>query len=262
VALSAKKIALVVLFSCVGAQATRCGVNSLHHAVITATEVQMGQFVLFRGEVVKLPEAKKFETGGCCEGRECTSVQCSMPVLPPPAMFLDYSVSQSLWGESTKPVIDAFYESSVPCGNFKPVLHEKIITICTFGVGSDDASAWCEPPIPDTEAALREVRGWIPEAIQHQKREKISEQEARAHVVHKVKPVLPKLYLAPGTPLHGDIVVRIFIGTSGQVQSIRALNGQQPLTQAAINAVSLWRFRPFRTAGRLVKIDTKITVHF
>jgi outer membrane biosynthesis protein TonB len=56
---------------------------------------------------------------------------------------------------------------------------------------------------------------------------------------------------------------RIFISTGGMVWSIRGISGSSfALRQAAINAVSLWRYKPFRAAGRPMKVDTTVTIHF
>jgi hypothetical protein len=43
---------------------------------------------------------------------------------------------------------------------------------------------------------------------------------------------------------------------------ISALSGPPELRQSAINAVSLWRYKPFQAGGHLVKVDTTATVHF
>jgi outer membrane biosynthesis protein TonB len=122
---------------------------------------------------------------------------------------------------------------------------------------------YCQSPIADTEANLREVRGWIPQAIRRQQREKVSEGEARAHLIYKVKPVYPKIDGPSGkVRAKGDVLVRIFVSTRGDVEAISALSGPSELRQSAINAVSLWRYRPFQAGGHLVKVDTTATVHF
>jgi len=123
---------------------------------------------------------------------------------------------------------------------------------------------WCTRPITDNGENLARVRAWIPEAVRAQQRVKVSEEEARSHLIHKVNPVLPKVNLAPGgDQLKGDVVVRIFISTAGTVRSIHAISGPSfVLRQAAINAVSLWRYKPFRAAGRPTKVDTTATIHF
>jgi protein TonB len=122
---------------------------------------------------------------------------------------------------------------------------------------------YCQSPIADTEVNLREVLGWIPQAIGRQQREKVTEDEARAHLIYKVKPVYRKVNGPSGkVRLKGDVLVRIFISGRGNVQAISALRGPPELRQSAINAVSLWRYKPFHAGGHLVKVDTTVTVHF
>jgi outer membrane biosynthesis protein TonB len=173
-------------------------------------------------------------------------------------------VNETLWGDTRKPVIHSTYDAPSPCGASKPVLHAKVIALCaTFEGWPENGPMYCQRTIADTEANVREVRAWIPLAISRQQRDKISEEEAQAHLIHKVRPVYPKVDGPPGkSAVKGDVVVRIFISRSGNVESIRAISGPQELSQSAINAVSLWRYRPFRASGRPIKVDTTATVHF
>jgi hypothetical protein len=265
---SAKSIVLAVLCSsCFAQAAPHCTSNALHDAVMTAADAKMDGYALFRGEVSALPQDlnQSQQHGGCCEGRDCISVQCSSPLTLPPFMVFEYSVHEVLWGDTSRPTVHSFYEAASACGSFKPVLHENIITYCSFPEGGDDSSVWwCTRPITDDGENLARVRAWIPEAVRAPQRVKLSEEEARSHLIHKVNPVLPKVNLAPGgDQLKGDVVVRIFISTAGTVRSIRAISGPSfVLRQAAINAVSLWRYKSFRAAGRPTKVDTTATIHF
>jgi hypothetical protein len=265
---SARSIALAVLCSsCFAQAAPHCTSAALHDAVMTAADAKMDGYALFRGEVSALPQDlnQSLKNGGCCEGPECISVQCSSPLTLPPFMVFEYSVHEVLWGDTSRPTVRSFYEAASACGSFKPALHENIITYCSLPEGGDDSSVWwCARPITDNGENLARVRTWIPEAARAQQRLKVSEEEARSHLIHKVNPVLPKVDLAPGgDQLKGDVVVRIFISTGGAVRSIRAISGPSfVLRQAAINAVSLWRYKPFCVAGRPTKVDTTVTIHF
>ena len=262
-----KSLLLAMLLCSICAHAAqRCGVAALHDQVMTAAEVNMGPFLLFRGEVAKIEQEPPLETG-CCVGDDCITTQCSSPDLkikPTPWTHVDYTVNETLWGDTHKPVIHSTYEAPSPCGSSKPVLHAKVIAFCaTFEGWPENDPMYCRRPIADTEANLREVREWIPQAISRQQRDKISEEEAQAHLIHKVRPVYPKVDGPPGkSAVKGDVVVRIFISRSGIVESIRAISGPQELSQSAINAVSLWRYRPFRASGHTIKVDTTATVHF
>lgn len=269
-ATSAKNITFAILLWCGYAQASqRCGSAALYDQSMAAADAQMGPFVLFRGEIEALPREDKRSSPpsgtSCCVDKACPNVLCSAPsVKLTPPMFLDYAVTETLWGEATKPLIHAWYEAVSPCGQFNPVLHAKVITYCSSSEGwAGNVFTWCQRPIADTEENLRRVRAWIPQAMSRQVRKKMSEEEAQSHLIYKVSPVLPKV----DPPLtkdraKGDVVVRIFINRSGTVRSLRAISGPPQLTQSAVNAVSLWRFKPFSANGRLIKVDTTVTVHF
>ena len=264
----AKNILLAMLFCCVWAHASpRCGVEALHDHVMTAAEKYMEPFLLFRGEVATIQQDPPLEAG-CCTGAECISVQCALPDLgknaPTPETRVDYTVNETLWALGGRTVIHEAVQFPSPCGTSKPTLHEKVIAFCAVFTGwPEDGPMYCQSPIADTEADLREVRGWIPQAIQRQQRKKVSEGEARAHLIYKVKPVYPKIDGHSGrVSVKGDVLVRIFISRRGDVESISALSGPSELRQSAINAVSLWRYRPFQAGGHVVKVDTTATVHF
>jgi hypothetical protein len=181
-----------------------------------------------------------------------------------PETRADYTVNETIWALGSRTVIHGAVQFPSPCGSSKPTLHEKVIAFCAVFTGwPENGPMYCQSPIADTEASLREVRGWIPLAIRRQQREKVTEEQARAHLIYKVKPVYPKVDGPSGrVSVKGDVLVRIFIGRRGDVESISALSGPPELRQSAINAVSLWRYKPFQAGGHLVKVDTTATVHF
>jgi TonB family protein len=265
----ARTIALAVVFCCCCAQASpRCGMEALHDQVTTAADANMGPFVFFRGEVKITPQEKKQVPpggGSCCVDKACPNVQCSMPSVKiklTPITYLDYKVNETLWGGVAKSLIHGAYQFPTDCGTFAPAPHQKVIAFCSVFTGwPENGPMYCDLPIADSEENLREVRQWIPQAIELQQREKVSEEEARAHLIYKVNPVYPKRS-PPIDKLTGDVVVRIFISEQGTIRSTRAISGPPELGQSAINAVSLWQFKPFLTNGRPVKIDTTVTVHF
>lgn len=262
-----QKVALAILVWCNYAQAAPpCTLTALHERVMTAANVNMGTFVIFRGEVVLIGRPSPAEGACGCSGADCISTQCWTPPasLMAPTRQLDYAVNETIWGvgAAPKPLIHVALEAMSRCGPFNPVLHDKIIAFCsTFSGWPDDGPMYCERPVADTEENLRQVRSWIPAANKLRQREKISEADARTHLIHKTNPVYPQ-YLRGKTRVTGDVVVRIFINTAGSVESISAISGPQDLRQSVVNAVSLWRYKPFMANGRPLRVDTNMTVHF
>jgi TonB family protein len=262
-------LALALLMCCYCAQASpRCGLEALHDQVMTAVDLNMGPFVLFRGQVQLTPQEKKHipsNGGSCCVDKACPNVQCAMPSVktkPSPVTYLDYTVNETLWGGVAKPVIHGAQQLPTECGSFTPVPHQKVIAYCSvFSGWPDNGPMYCDLPIADTEENLREVRQWIPQATHLQQREKVSEHEARAHLIYKTYPVYPRRF-PPMNKMKGDVVVRIFIDEQGTIRSLRAISGPSELGQLAVNAVSLWQFKPFLIDGRPARIDTTVTVHF
>jgi TonB family protein len=265
----ASNVALALLFSCCCARASpRCGAEALHDQVMTAADANMGPFVLFRGQVQLTPQEKKHvpsNGGTCCVDKACPNVQCAMPsvkIKPYPVTYLDYTVNETLWGGVAKLLIHGAHQLPTECGSFTPVPHQNVIAFCSVFAGwPDNGPMYCDLPIADTEENLWEVRQWIPQAIKLQQREKISEEEARAHLIYRTDPIYPRRF-PPIDKMKGDVVVRVFINEQGTIRSVRAISGPAELGQLAINAVSLWQFKPFLINGRPARIDTTVTVHF
>lgn len=63
--------------------------------------------------------------------------------------------------------------------------------------------------------------------------------------------------------VQGLVVLAAVIGKDGNVQSLKVLNSPSPvLSQAAMDAVKQWKYRPFMLNGTPVEVDTQITVNF
>jgi protein TonB len=62
--------------------------------------------------------------------------------------------------------------------------------------------------------------------------------------------------------VQGAVVMHAIIGTDGSVQQLRLLSGNPLLVHAAMQAVRMWRYRPFLLDGKPVEGETDITVNF
>lgn len=60
----------------------------------------------------------------------------------------------------------------------------------------------------------------------------------------------------------GDVVLEIMVGTDGAVISVRALNGDPLLADAAGAAVREWHYDPYRLQGALAEFQTDVTLKF
>jgi periplasmic protein TonB len=52
------------------------------------------------------------------------------------------------------------------------------------------------------------------------------------------------------------------ISKNGMIENLRVLSGSPMLTQAALDAVSQWRYRPYLLNGEPVAVETTINVVF
>lgn len=88
----------------------------------------------------------------------------------------------------------------------------------------------------------------------------LSEEAARAALIHIVNPVYPPEALAQ--KLHGPVVLQAVVGRDGSVQDLKIVRGYFVLGKAAIAAVRQWRFQPYSLNGRSAATQTLITINF
>lgn len=78
-------------------------------------------------------------------------------------------------------------------------------------------------------------------------------------VTRKVDPVYPS-----GTErvAHGTVLLQAIIGRDGAVVNLRPVSGPEMLSVAAMDAVKLWRFQPYRVNGEPAEVETTVAVEF
>jgi TonB family protein len=79
-------------------------------------------------------------------------------------------------------------------------------------------------------------------------------------VISQVPPIYPAK--ARKKHIEGQVLLQARIGVDGIVQDLKVISGNRELTQAAIDAVRQWRYRPTLKDGTPVEVTTKITVTF
>jgi protein TonB len=58
------------------------------------------------------------------------------------------------------------------------------------------------------------------------------------------------------------VVLEATISKSGSIENLRVVSGQAMLRQAALDAVSQWRYRPYLLNGEPVAVETTVNVVF
>lgn len=80
------------------------------------------------------------------------------------------------------------------------------------------------------------------------------------NLIHRVEPPYPPI--ARQIRLQGTVVLRAMIGSDGNIERIQVISGHPILVQAARNAVSQWRYRPYFLNGMAIPVETEVTVKF
>ena len=89
---------------------------------------------------------------------------------------------------------------------------------------------------------------------------RVSSGVAQGLLVHQVKPAYPPL--AMQARIQGTVVLQAVIAKDGTVQGLRVVSGHPMLVQAALDAVQLWRYKPYLLNDQPVEVDTQINVTF
>jgi protein TonB len=88
----------------------------------------------------------------------------------------------------------------------------------------------------------------------------ISQGVADGMAIRKIIPRYPPIAVASRT--QGTVVLQAVISKTGAIENLRVVSGSPMLQQAAIDAVSQWRYRPYLLNGQPVDVETTINVVF
>jgi len=105
---------------------------------------------------------------------------------------------------------------------------------------------------------VRTVPATLPKVAAQKVR--VSSGVAQGLLVHQIAPQYPPL--ARQARIQGTVVLQAVIGKDGTVQGLHVISGHPMLTQAAMEAVKQWRYRPYSLNGEPVEVDTQINVNF
>jgi protein TonB len=83
---------------------------------------------------------------------------------------------------------------------------------------------------------------------------------SQANLITRVQPVYPAL--AKQARIQGVVILEANISPEGTIENLKVISGHPLLQQAAIDAVSQWRYKPTTLNGEAVPVVTTITVNF
>lgn len=79
----------------------------------------------------------------------------------------------------------------------------------------------------------------------------------------KIKDVLPQYpQMAKIAHVQGEVVLDVVIDTTGHIVQMKPVSGHPLLIASAMDAVKQWEYEPFRLNGKVVEVETQITVKF
>lgn len=79
-------------------------------------------------------------------------------------------------------------------------------------------------------------------------------------LIRRVEPVYP--FAAKAARIQGPVVLEALIGRDGSMEKVHLVSGHPMLAQAAIQAVSQWRYKPYILNNEAIEVETQITVNF
>jgi protein TonB len=88
----------------------------------------------------------------------------------------------------------------------------------------------------------------------------VSSGVAQGLLVHQVTPRYPAQ--ARQAHVQGTVILQALIGKDGSVRNLHAVSGPPMLTQAALDAVKQWHYKPYYLDGQPVEAETQINVKF
>jgi TonB family protein len=139
------------------------------------------------------------------------------------------------------------------CGRYTKIrgMRRLVIASTVFGVLTSQSRAM--PPAA-FRAYLQESGAGAPVG-----KLSVDPQVMDGHAITKVSPVYPQ---GDGVLRKRATVVRVVIWKSGSVSPVRLVSGDSSLEAGAMNAVRLWRYKPFLRDGEAMDVTTDISVDF
>ena len=88
----------------------------------------------------------------------------------------------------------------------------------------------------------------------------VDAEEMQKHIERSVAPVYPEVARQAG--IEGDVLLRVYVSSSGRVTNLRVLDGSPILARAAAEAVQQWQYQPPRMNGSPANVVTTLVVSF
>ena len=115
-------------------------------------------------------------------------------------------------------------------------------------------------PAPYLPAAPTPPAATPTAASSNESKPKSGGQIQQAVLIYRKDAEYPKI--AKQTGAKGTVTLNATIGTDGLVKKVKVVSGHPMLTNAAIDAVKQWRYRPTLLNGQPVETETQVLINF
>ena len=88
----------------------------------------------------------------------------------------------------------------------------------------------------------------------------LSSRLVEGNLIYKTVPQYPAIAKAVGA--QGTVVLQAMISRTGTIEGLHIISGPPMLQQAAIDAVKMWRYKPYVLNGQPVEVETTVNVIF
>jgi periplasmic protein TonB len=89
---------------------------------------------------------------------------------------------------------------------------------------------------------------------------KVSRSESITAALQKVQPEYPAI--ARQLNIEGTVELEALVSEDGSVEAVNIVSGNAALTKAASDALKKWKFAPFTTDGKAVKVLAPVAFDF
>ncbi len=118
-----------------------------------------------------------------------------------------------------------------------------LVLLCTLAIAQEKAA---EPPAASANPAPSSGGS--------------SSSSPEMEVLKSVPPKYPLAAVEKG--IFGQVLLRILVTETGEVESAEVVSGEEVLRQPALDAVKQWKFKPYVEDGKPIKVKTTIPINF
>lgn len=93
-----------------------------------------------------------------------------------------------------------------------------------------------------------------------QTKARVSQGVMDGYLINRFVPEYPPIAREAG--IEGTVILQATISKAGKIENLHVVSGPEMLRQAAMNAVSQWRYRPYLLSGEPVEVETTVNVRF